>query len=448
MELNCLVTRLGVLIDINELKNIIGYNLYVSLLDQLTIKKTKKLGNNVYVKTMQIYKHLSTPETSYLNLARFSGFKSILLKLYDQHIIFKYTNKIQSGTKINFNTSIKLEEHQKICLNYLMDKIYNTQKINNGSASCIFVMDTGLGKTYLAAALIEKIKEKTLIIIPNTSNLAGWHDPFKIYLKDIKIGEYHAHKKEDGDIIIITIDSALNDTFIFKNKNKNSNLKEKNNLKEKVEKSESITLSSSNFFKQFGLVIYDEIHNYSTEIRQEIFWRTNFKYGLGLTATPSERLDELDIVYYKHVGPIIDAKNIPNFSNYIKNADWKGHVLTIDYSAPEEYSQSYKNAVGWTDYGKMLKQLAADPYRNQLLINQIKRLYNSEHDMFVFFVHRDHLLHIHEKLLSENLPTSTNLGESDNLDKNNSNDDPNKFMNFNLNDLVTFMGGLQTKIES
>ena len=358
--LNYLITRYGILIDMINLQNILGMQAYKMLCKKLEIVNKNVIGYKTYVKQINLYKILIIDGKSYFNVARFANIK------IDQ---IHYINYLKSGIPIPIIHSIKLEIHQHICLNYLMDNVYNLKNIKLGRASCIFVMDTGLGKTFTAAGLIEKIKEKTLIILPNKSNIDGWYEPFTLYLKNIKVGEYNSTKKCDGDVVIMTIESALSASFIFN----------------KTE------ISSNDYFKQFGLVIYDEIHNYPTTTQQEIFWRTNFKYGLGLTATPDERIDHMDIIYYKHVGPIINAINIPGFIDNCQKIRWKGRVLLIKFYGSPEYTERIVNSFGWTDVIKMQQQFKQDPYRNKLILNIINEKIKQNRNIFVFAIHRSFL---------------------------------------------------------
>src|ERR1700678_3841583 len=221
--LNYLITRYGILIDMINLQNILGMQAYKMLCKKLEIVNKNVIGYKTYVKQINLYKILIIDGKSYFNVARFAN-----IKIYQ----IPYINYLKSGIPIPIIHSIKLEIHQHICLNYLMDNVYNLKNIKLGRASCIFVMDTGLGKTFTAAGLIEKIKEKTLIILPNKSNIDGWYEPFTLYLKNIKVGEYNSTKKCDGDVVIMTIESALSASFIFN----------------KTE------ISSNDYFKQFGLV--------------------------------------------------------------------------------------------------------------------------------------------------------------------------------------------------
>lgn len=386
-EINCVLTIEGFIVShkpINTTENndeygdFLDYKILNEIKKKLTITNVNVIGKKRYTIQRYLFKTIKTSNGKFLFIvSRFSGIKQILQSL--PNIKVNYINRLNTGIDISdkcVEDLVDLESHQQLCLDFLLTEVYNSTNVTIGIASCIFVMDTGLGKTFIAAALIEKLKVKTLIIIPSHSNLEGWYHPFKLYLKNLTLGEYHHNKKEDGDVVIMIIDSALNDNFNINNK----------------------TISYLDYFKNFGLVIYDEIHNYPTELYQNIFWRTNFRYGLGLTATPNERLDKMDIYYYKHVGKVINAKKIPGFLNFANELSWKGKVQAIKYYGPKEYTIRYTNKIGWTDVINMQKQFTNDPYRFQLIIDIILEKLLEERYIFVFAVHRDILESLYDKI--------------------------------------------------
>lgn len=367
MKLNCYITNNGILIKQNDIDNIFSKTGYNAFIKKLKVENIKTIGKRKYKKTLLLYKLINSPDgKTFLNIPRFVDLKLMI----SSTIEIKYHNLIKSGedilNKIG-NDSVDLKIGQKLCLDYLLHNYFNEDKVKKGLSSCIFVMATGLGKTYVSAALIEKLHEKTLVIIPNKANIEGWYDPFKFYLKNITVGEYNSSRKEDGDIIIMTIDSALSKNL------------------------------PNDYFKQFGFIIYDEIHNYPTNTYQEIFWKCNFKYCLGLTATPDERGDVMDKVYYNHVGDVVKAIDIPGFNDAIDTVNWIGSVTLIKYYGLPEYTVQHKNAVGWTDTDKMYKQFTIDPDRTEMLLNLIHDKAQQNKNIFVFAVHRDYLHILHDK---------------------------------------------------
>lgn len=356
------ITQLGTLIRTTD----IPHDILVKVKKQLTVRYVKRMGKKNFEHISELFAELTDNE--WLAVARFCGIKNILRK-HIPKLDCNYVNKLNPGNDVNLELSpnVKLYQHQTIACDYLLTNVYNEQKVNKGLASCIFIMDTGMGKTFVALYLASIFKKKTLIILPNTVGFKDWLDCLKFCLPDVKIGQYYGKVKTSGDIILTTITSALSDNF----------------------KLNGQIIPQYDFFKEFGFVIFDEVHDFASLERQKIFWRINGLYSLGITATPDERADKMDVVYYKHLGPIVRAVDIPEF-NVLKTV-WSGEVNVIKYAGPEEYTIRYTNSENWTDTGKMNKQLAEDPYRNNLIIKQITKLYECNMNVYVFAEHRDFL---------------------------------------------------------
>jgi len=349
------------------------------------VSHTTFIGKEKYTKSLSLVKRISMDQGVYYLLARFIDLEEIASTCKCK-IIRK--SKIHQGKDIPTNKlepGIDLHENQQKIADFLFSKIYAKPRTSLGLGGCIFVMGTGLGKTYIGGAFIEFIKKKTLIVTPNTTLITEWCKMLEPNFEYLDIGQYHSKSKSDGDVVIMTIDSALNDKFTWSS----------------GKRSPKISLTSSEYFKQFGGVIFDEIHNYPTVKRHEIFWRTNFLYALGLTATPDERTDGMDPVSSAHVGKIIRAEEIPGFE--AEEIKWKGTVKAIRYHGPPEYTIRYVNQKGWVSTKKMCDQFIADPHRKKLLISEISKLYAADKHIFVFSERRDYLLTLQAKLSEQNM---------------------------------------------
>jgi superfamily II DNA or RNA helicase len=400
MELVCPITRSGILLDYDFL--LTEFINVEPLLDKLTIVRKNMINKTkIFYKKLKLYKMVADISgKKFLAVPRFSKIQEIMADLcrkYHKQLTLKFINRIPAGEsiadKFTEESYVDIEDHQKVCVDYMMENIYTEKRVKIGIASCIFVMDTGLGKTYTSISFIEKFKEKTLIIIPNKSNISGWTESLEMYLNNLEIGQYHSNMKKDGDVVIMTIDSALGQVFTFKIP------KEKQDKTiPKEQRPKEIKYSSAEYLKKFGFVIYDEIHDYATPTSIDIFSRTNARYNMGLTATPDERLDEMDEAYYKHVGKIIRAPEIPGFSDYAEDLHWNGEVEVLDYYGPAEFTEPLKNVLDTINVVEMQKQFAKDPYRTQLLVNKIIENYQNGRNIFVFSLHKDFLKNIQEKL--------------------------------------------------
>ena len=234
------------------------------------------------------------------------------------------------------------------------------------------------GKTFTAFELIKKIKKKTLIIVPNTYLLDQWVNLLKQLFPNNTIGEYYTHKKINGDIIVSIINSAVYcDKFKFK-----------------IQRGVYNTINSDDFFKQFGFIIYDECHMYCTKKFKKIFYKANVENILGLSATPNERIDGFDKLVKFHIGDIINADDIENYKQNQNN--FTSTIKIIKYNAPDMYSNVHINPYNnLINVPKIIEELINDPYRNQLIINNILDLYNQNLNIFVFSDRRSHLEYLY-----------------------------------------------------
>lgn len=301
----------------------------------------------------------------YLILPRFSAYK-----LLDKGIIDKIDNQITILKSININYIGTPTKNQNIVAKYLMNNIYNdkTQK------GCILKQITGSGKTFTSFEIIKKINKKTLIIVPNSYLLNQWVTLLEQYFPDNIIGQYYTNKKKDGDIIVSIIKSAAQSSeFMFK---KGRGLYD--------------IIKSDEFFKQFGLIVYDECHMYCTPTYKQIFHKANVENVLGLSATPDERIDGFDKLIKFHLGEIIDAEEIEKYEK--QNTTFEANIKILRYNAPDEYTNVHINQYNQlVCVPKIIEELISDPYRNQLIINQILELYNQHLNIFIFSDRREHL---------------------------------------------------------
>jgi DNA excision repair protein ERCC-3 len=130
--------------------------------------------------------------------------------------------------------------------------------------SGVIVLPCGAGKTVVGMAVMEKVKQHTLILVTNTAALHQWRDELldKTSLKPSDIGEYSGEKKEFKPVTISTYQIL---TY----------------RRNKEEEFLHMTLFNR---RDWGLIIYDEVHllpapvfRFTAEIQS--------RRRLGLTAT-------------------------------------------------------------------------------------------------------------------------------------------------------------------
>lgn len=328
---------------------------------------------NMVSKQYKIIKLFKIVNNTYILVPRFEGVK---LK-----ILSNVLNKINDEKKINIEYTGRLIKNQKIVVEHILDNVFNETNKKQGNSGCILKLSTGQGKSYCAMHIIGKLKVKTLIIVPNTYLLKQWVQLLTELFPNNTIGEYYSKKKTDGDIVVSIINSCLSKSFPFN----------------KVNKVEQPELTVKEYYSRFDFVILDECHMYCTKTFGEVFYKIQSTYMLGLSATPDERLDGFDLMAQYHLGDIIDAELIENYSK--EDVKFNSNVKIIKYDGPDELTQNIVNTKNnMINVPSMISNFIIDDKRNQLIINETIKLLNKKHNIFIFSDRRSHL-----ELLSEML---------------------------------------------
>lgn len=243
-------------------------------------------------------------------------------------LILKTQDDVEKIRSLNISKSREKEEKNINSKWELKDPLWDWQEIfldkwienKKGIAKVV----TGAGKTHLAMAIIEKMKNDhenlhVTIIVPTIVLLEQWFDnlvknlqisPEEIGLRGGGYSDTFINKK----ILIIVINSAIKNGFIEK---------------------ETIGIENN-------LLIVDECHRAGSKEFQKIF-NAKRSYELGLSATPEREMDNaFEDVLENELGSIIGSYSyidalgdniIPNFNVYnyavILNDDEKRRYLKI-----------------------------------------------------------------------------------------------------------------------
>lgn len=126
---------------------------------------------------------------------------------------------------------------------------------------------------------------------------------------------------------------------------------------------------------QFGLIIVDEAHTFSTASFYEIMPYMQAKYQLGVSAT-FRRTDNLERVYHQHFGEVtVDGKKPP------ANAVYFSPEFKLNIKA-EEYMRS-----GDVNFAALITAIATNKAYNEWLAKSIKTMVERGHQV-VLLTHR------------------------------------------------------------
>lgn len=389
--MTCLIrnTPLGVYIPIRYMG--VTRTQFVKICDALTTTIVKRLGSREMSREVRKYYRIEEMEqksgddtvlVKYLVVSRYCAAIDHILQ-HNPKFAYKWRNIIKPGMQMQTfvdedekyihacNHGVQLNENQTVVINYVNQHIYTDAAMARGTAGCIVVLPTGAGKSYVGAYLAMQFRRKTLLVLPNTNNLTEWKDLFAKWYPDITLGEITGQRKVDGDVVIMMFDTILRNNSITFTTKKSPGLT-------KTE----VTINFDEYLLRFGTIIYDEVHNYASAERINAFWRINTPIVLGLTATPDERLDGLDIAYRMHVGPLVVAEQLPKYN--IKMVKWTGIVHVIKYTGHPDYTKEKLSALGYMSAGATNQQVTEDPSRQYLVVKIILDLVRRDRDMFIF----------------------------------------------------------------
>jgi superfamily II DNA or RNA helicase len=213
---------------------------------------------------------------------------------------------------------------------------------------CFFQLKTGSGKTYIVGKVIEYLKKNAVIIVHNKTCGIEWCKIFNIELNDF-----------EGPVICITIGQALKHKDIFG--------------------SRSIT-------------VIDEVHNFCTEKRYELFWNCNTEYVMACSAT----VDRND---YRHIYLKYFLGTLYTF----ETDQYEYNIVAKCIKLNDKYDFHYSPYLHTLH--DVYEQLENNTRRNDIIVNIVKSHVNDS--IYIFGEHIQHLNHLlkllehdtHEKIL-------------------------------------------------
>ena len=359
----------GIIIPTSVILNKYGREFYNKFRDKLTVKtqmmkeekilKMYKIGI-ISQKNTNLQKNANLQKNiEYIQVPRTLGPK--IKKMFPDEV---FINKLEhlGNRDIKRKEGFELYPNQQIMINKLLSDVFCEERRLEGQSCCLAKMGTGQGKTFLAAAVIAELNKKTLIIVHDK----GMRDnEFSVVMRDTLDATVCIKNKEDlikeADITILVINTAMNKPV--------------------------------SFFKQFGLIILDEVHMYCSEKRSQIFWKINSEYVMGMSATPDEHRNGFWKMSLLSVGNIIDVETLDGYE--VANA-FNGEVIAINYYAPDEYIKHETNeSSGMLMTHKTVERAMEDPYRMQVLMDILQGLMEDPTNyVYIFCQYRDMVMNI------------------------------------------------------
>ncbi len=378
--MKAILSEAGFAFSATEYINLYGNELFLKLQKKYTIRTVDRTTKIPQV--TKLFKLIKCGDTKIIEFPRFVMNELVSTKPSAKTPISNVDNQLPIHQLIsNIEYIGKSNLNQQIVVNHIVDSFTNNASITGVTLKLM----AGTGKSFVAKDIIGKMKLKTLIVVPNTYLLDQWVNLLRQYFPTTKIGTLYGKEKNDGDIIVGIINTVSElQSFVVTEKKPIPNIGK--TLKYmKV----SHTIQVNDILKAVGLTIFDESHMYVSKEFRKVFQRIWSRYTIGLSATPDIREDKLDIIHQLWLGPILDAETLEGFN--ISQDSFYSDAKMIEYHAYNEHCKFNVRDDGMIDYSSIVESIITDPYRNQLIIDQIIELMQKDHYTFVFSDRRNHL---------------------------------------------------------
>jgi superfamily II DNA or RNA helicase len=254
--------------------------------------------------------------------------------------------------RFHFKHNIKLRPLQQTLLNAFLQRM----DVCGGILSA----GTGVGKTVMGLWLTALYGLKTLIIVPTDMIFKQWIDRIQTFLDVPNIGIIRgAVCKTDAPITVAMLHTIVKPKF-------------------------------KHLHKEFGLVIYDEVHTVATQLFHNACGKFHSKFNIGLSASPY-RKDGMANVFLWHIGPIYASMKKVDSVPRVNAVFLKNDVTTY----------TCRRWDGKLNLGKFYNQLVNVPSRNQMIMKYAIKAYQNDYKTLILTERLEHIDILKQLLISK-----------------------------------------------
>ncbi len=267
----------------------------------------------------------------------------------------------------NMHYQGKLRPNQEIIVN----KVIKGLKTHTGG---LLIAGCGSGKTNMAIYIACKFKLKTLFIVHKNFLANQISARIKTFTNKKRVGLIQGKIIDDEHAFVIATVQSLSQKDY-----------------------------DPNIFKNFGMIIIDEVHHMAAKSFSKVFLKYGAKYMLGITAE-KQRDDGLYKILNLFLGPILHFEDQkPNDKVIVRSFVFKTSDVENTKLIINRHTQD-------TDRSTMISNIAKIKTRNRFIYNIILKLYDQGKNI-LFLSNRLKQISRLEKLLEENEYTKDNVGK-------------------------------------
>jgi superfamily II DNA or RNA helicase len=230
-------------------------------------------------------------------------------------------------------------------------------------------LGAGRGKTYIAAGVAHALGQHTLYVVVNHLLMNQAVRELESIFGPV-VGSYSGTSKTIAPITVITVNSLMSPSFQVNGK----------------------SVSHETFIRRFGFSVYDECHMHVTDKRLQNLDRSMTRYTMGMSAEADK--NERCMLMRMRLGPIIRGDD-----ESIGGAMFSSQIYIVKYKGPPEFTRRLINEqTEMMQSSYMAAQFTCDPWRMQLVLDEVKSMYDRGRDTFVFVDTRIAATILHELL--------------------------------------------------
>lgn len=284
---------------------------------------------------------------------------------------------LSGPTKVQMHFDLQLYECQAEAVQHILGKLYDV-------GCCMYQLPTGVGKSIVSLKLIEQLKVKTIVLVNRRDLMYQWIRVFKEKL-GVDAGQVGDSVYNPQEITVATVQSLWN--YLKEagaQKASNDGLSDDMITKfiDSGEVEKDYAPVAPELFKQFSLVILDEVHIGAADTFLIDLQSFTAKYFLGQSATTwrSDRMHPL----------LWGVFQKPDFERNINDAIALGHIVGPEIRVVEGITitdDELEDIPKAKRYNYVLKQIKESHDRN-LIIAQTTR--DAPHPCLVFTTQTSH----------------------------------------------------------
>jgi len=277
----------------------IEVNIRFKVAFDLIIEANQKLEDSNLLKYLKV-----NPKKTNEYRASPHNYQKILQILQSRDYILKSSilenPKLSENYQKRMKLKLKLREYQEKALAEFLE--------NEGRG--IIILPTAAGKTIIGLKAIERLQQKTVIVVPTKNLLYQWVEHLTKYtsLSRDLIGQLGDQVRDIKEITVTTYDSAR--------------------------------LNINELRKKFNFIIFDEAHHAGAKESLKVLEGLPSAFRLGLTATP-DRSDKAEEILFDLIGKPIKVTKVSDLAEngYIAKYQHQTIKVPLDQEEKELYNK-------------------------------------------------------------------------------------------------------------